>query len=100
MGYQRATTLTAVGDTVNTASRLETLTKDYAAQLVISEEVARYAGLDPAPYARHEIMIRGRQQPLVVLVVTEALSLPEALERTEVPANRVGSPHGARVREP
>ena len=86
MGYQRATTLTAVGDTVNTASRLEALTKDYTAQLVVSEDVARYAGLDPTPYARHEIMVRGRQQPLVILVVAEALSLPESLESNEVPA--------------
>jgi adenylate cyclase len=86
MGYQRATTLTAVGDTVNTASRLEALTKDYTAQLVVSEDVVRYAGLDPAPYARHEIMVRGRQQPLVILVVAEALSLPESLESNEVPA--------------
>jgi len=78
MGYERATSLTAVGDTVNTASRLEALTKDYNAQLVLSEDVARYAGLDPAPYPRHEIMVRGRQQPLAILVVSDALGLPEA----------------------
>ncbi len=45
MGHGRATGLTAVGDAVNTASRLESATKDFGAELVISDEVARRAGL-------------------------------------------------------
>ena len=40
MGYARATSLTAIGDAVNTASRLEALTKEFGAELVVSEEVA------------------------------------------------------------
>ena len=36
MGYAEATSLTAVGDSVNTASRLESMTKDFKAQLVVS----------------------------------------------------------------
>ncbi|MGE3936918.1 MAG: adenylate/guanylate cyclase domain-containing protein, partial [Rhodospirillaceae bacterium] len=39
MGYGRASGLTAIGDAVNTASRLETLTKQFACQLVVSEAV-------------------------------------------------------------
>ena len=34
MGYERATQLTAIGDTVNTASRLEALTKEFGVELV------------------------------------------------------------------
>ena len=86
MGYARATSLTAIGDAVNTASRLETLTKDYDAQLVISEEVARHARLDQAALPRHEIMIRGREAPLAVLVVADALSLPGDLTTAPEPA--------------
>ena len=86
MGYARATSLTAIGDAVNTASRLETMTKEYQAQLVISEEVARYAGLEPTAYPRHEIMIRGREAPLAVLVVTDALGLPADLLAAPRPA--------------
>lgn len=76
MGYAQAVSLTAVGDTVNTASRLETVTKDYRAQLVISEQVAHYAGLSTDSFHREEIMIRGREEPLAILVIAEALSVP------------------------
>ena len=86
MGYARATSLTAIGDAVNTASRLEAMTKEYQAQLVISEEVARYAGLQHAALPRHEIMIRGREAPLAILVVADALSLPQDLMTPPRPA--------------
>ena len=76
MGYAQAIALTAVGDAVNTASRLEAVTKDYDAQLVISAEVARYAGLDIGGYPRHEITIRGKREPLAILVIADALGLP------------------------
>src|SRR5437763_546034 len=45
MGYGDAVYLTAVGDTVHVASRLEALTKDYDCELVVSEMVARRAGV-------------------------------------------------------
>jgi adenylate cyclase len=34
MGYGTATGLTAIGDSVNTASRLESMTKEFGAQLI------------------------------------------------------------------
>ena len=77
MGHGRATSVTAVGDTVNTASRLESLTKEYNCQLVFSETVAAHARLDVAPFERHDIAIRGRLEPLVVRVVPDARDLPE-----------------------
>jgi adenylate cyclase len=46
MGYGPATQLTAVGDAVNTASRLETLSKEFACELVVSDDVAAKAGID------------------------------------------------------
>src|SRR5207245_1297255 len=45
MGYGTAVSITAVGDSVNTASRVEGLTKTYACELVISEAVALRAGV-------------------------------------------------------
>ena len=48
MGYRRATSLTAIGDPVNVASRLEALTKELGAQLVVSAALAERAGVDLA----------------------------------------------------
>lgn len=75
MGYARATSVTAIGDAVNTASRLESLTKDYGAQLVVSEDVIARAGADLSAYPEHEVEIRGREQALRVRVVADATFL-------------------------
>jgi adenylate cyclase len=81
MGYGTAVSITAVGDCVNTASRMEALTKTYACELVISEAVAARAGIDLGAAPRHEIEIRGRVERLVVRTFTSAGDLP-ALERS------------------
>jgi adenylate cyclase len=78
MGYAAATTLTAVGDSVNTASRLESMTKELGVELVVSEAVAERAGLDLGAYRVEEVEIRGRKQPLRVRAITEAAALPAA----------------------
>ena len=76
MGYGRAVSMTAIGDPVNTASRLETLTKEFNAELILSEPVAGRAGLDLSSYPRHEIEVRGRAERLSVVVVADARTLP------------------------
>jgi adenylate cyclase len=75
MGYGPATHLTAIGDSVNIASRLEALTKEFGAQLVVSEAVVAGAGLDAGIFPRHEIEVRGRKEPIAVRVVADALTL-------------------------
>jgi adenylate cyclase len=75
MGYERATSLTAIGDTVNIASRLESLTKEYAVELVVSQELADRAGVDLSASPRHEVEIRGRQGRLAVRAVLRASDL-------------------------
>ena len=61
-----------MGDTVNTASRLETLTKEFGVQLVVSEELLERAGVSLPDAARHEVEIRGRQGRLAVRAVAKA----------------------------
>ena len=77
MGYGAATSLTAIGDAVNTASRLEALTKEYDAQLIVSAPLAGHAGVDLTGFPHHQIDLRGRSQALDVHVLKSALDLPE-----------------------
>jgi adenylate cyclase len=79
MGYARTVTLTAIGDAVNTASRLETLTKEFAVELVISDDVAQRASFDPSAFPAMETEIRGRRETLKIRAIAHAHDLPEIL---------------------
>ena len=79
MGFGSNVHLTAIGDTVNVASRLQDLTKEYGCQLVISEHVAMHAGLDPSILPRHELTFRNRLEPLAIFVVDEIESIVKEL---------------------
>ena len=85
MGYGATSAMTAIGDAVNTASRLESLTKDYECELVVSQEVVARAGLDLGTAPRHEIEIRGRREPLAIRVVERAADLPPPAEAVPPP---------------
>jgi adenylate cyclase len=71
MGYGTALHFTAIGDTVNVASRLQDLTKEYICQLVISEQVALQGGVDIASFPRHEISVRNRRELLTIYIINE-----------------------------
>ena len=75
MGYGEATSLTAVGDTVNTASRLEAMTKEYGAEIVVSETVADLAGVDLGAFPSHDIEVRGRKETVCARIIKSALDL-------------------------
>jgi adenylate cyclase len=75
MGYGSAAAITAIGDAVNTASRLEELTKEYECELVVSEETVRRAGFDLSDSPHHEIEIRGRREMLAVRTLIRASDL-------------------------
>src|SRR5438874_5089343 len=76
MGYGNAAAITAIGDAVNTASRLESLTKNFACELVVSEKTVSRAGLDLSAFPQREIEIRGRREMLAVRTLTCAAELP------------------------
>jgi adenylate cyclase len=86
MGYAGATTLTAIGDAVNTASRLESLTKDFKCELVVSQDVAARAGLDLDMWPVMETEIRGRSEKLKVRAITKAHQLPKTARAAAIPA--------------
>ncbi|EIM29230.1 adenylate/guanylate cyclase domain-containing protein [Microvirga lotononidis] len=72
MGYGQATSLTAVGDTINAASRLEGLAKELDVELVISEDLATRAALDLSGRDRQIVQIRGRAAPLGSWIIPKA----------------------------
>jgi len=69
VGYRETRTLTAVGDAVNIASRLQELTKQYGARLVVSEDVLRHGGRGAGDLQPHEIAVRGRRGKLTVFAL-------------------------------
>jgi adenylate cyclase len=75
LGYGRARAVTAVGDAVNIASRLETLTKELGVQAVISVDVVGRAAADLSTGEHHEMSIAGRSEPLTVIAVANAAEL-------------------------
>jgi len=77
MGYKTADYLTAVGDTVHVAARLEQATKDYDAQLVVSVDVARHAALDLSRFPAHDLTVRNRAGQIAVRVIDRVAKLPD-----------------------
>ena len=76
MGWGESVYLTAVGDTVHVAARLEQATKDYAAELVVSDDVARRAGLDLSRFPGHDLAVRNRAGRIAIRVIDRAANLP------------------------
>ena len=75
MGWGQSFYLTAVGDTVHVAARLEQATKDYNAELVVSEDVGRYSGIDLSAFRRDDLEVRNRAGRVPVRVITRVTEL-------------------------
>jgi len=75
MGYGTTVHVTAIGDAVNVASRLQDSTKEYNCQLVISEEVAKQSGLNTIEFTGHELTVRNRKEALIIFVVEDVAAL-------------------------
>jgi adenylate cyclase len=64
MGPPRSQIITAIGDTVNTCARLESLTKDYDCVAIVSRPAAEAAGLRLVGHELHEAPVKGRMEPV------------------------------------
>jgi adenylate cyclase len=75
MGYGSTVHVTAIGDTVNVASRLQDATKEYGCPLVLSEEVAQRSALITAALQRRDLTVRNRREALTVFAVDDLAAL-------------------------
>ncbi|HET8728344.1 MAG TPA: adenylate/guanylate cyclase domain-containing protein [Alphaproteobacteria bacterium] len=75
MGYGHAKSLTAVGNAVNIASRLEALTKSFGVQLVMSEDVVVQAGIDVGAREPRETKVRGKAGVIRLYAIPSARDL-------------------------
>ncbi|CAN7481342.1 adenylate/guanylate cyclase domain-containing protein [Rhizobium sp. LjRoot98] len=80
IGYGKASSLTAVGDTINAASRLEGFAKEYDAQLAVSADLVRYAGLNVSDRESYNISIRGRRGTLETLIIQNAADIEAMMD--------------------
>ena len=67
--------ITALGDTVNTASRLEASCKDLACQLVVSEDTVRATGLDVTGGEATHISVKGREEQVSIRAFRQTVDL-------------------------
>ena len=69
IGSQRRMDFTAIGDTVNTASRLETLTKKYKTPILISEETQKLIGNTFDVKEIGKELLKGKEREVLVYAV-------------------------------
>ena len=76
MGPPAAPIISAIGDTVNSAARLESMTKQFGTTLVVSTDTLRYAGIALPDIPAHRVEVRGKVQHIDVLAIDDPGTLP------------------------
>lgn len=80
VGFENTTSFTAVGEVVNTASRLQEYSKVAQARLVLSAQVARLAQVRDTLGQAQQVQVRGRSAPLEIFHVVRPAQHWETLK--------------------
>ncbi len=76
MGPPMSPNLSAIGDNINVAARLEGLTKDYGCRVVISAATAEGGGVELSAFPVHTAAVRGRGKAVRVYAVNDPTTIP------------------------
>jgi adenylate cyclase len=71
LGSAKRFDFTAIGDCVNTASRLESLNKEHKTHMLVSQSVQQRLGADIKTRLVGEVLVKGKNVPLRVFEVTD-----------------------------
>lgn len=71
MGPPSTPIISALGDTVNVAARLESLTKELEVPLVISKDTSTYAGYELQGAVSHTVPVKGRDAEMDILAISD-----------------------------
>ena len=72
MGFGQSSSETAIGDSVNIASRLEQLTKKYSCEIMISKKLADLAEINQKNFSKLKTKIRGKEDEMDALFMKHA----------------------------
>jgi adenylate cyclase len=86
IGYRDHMVFTALGDAVNVAARLQDMTKNFACEAIVSEEVRLTAGLPEDVLPEQQVEIRGRSEPMIVRAVARVKILSALVNDVDVVA--------------
>lgn len=75
MGPPETPILSALGDNVNIAARLEASTKEFGVPLIVSEETVKNSGIPREDLISHSLAIRGRDEEIVVYAINNIAGL-------------------------
>ena len=80
MGPPDSPTVSALGDNVNIAARLEALTKEYRTGLIVSKDVLHNIGVNYRELPQHTVYVRGREKPLDIFTIADSTELTKLLQ--------------------
>ena len=78
MGPPSSPNLSAIGDCINAAARLESMCKELSCVLVVSDDVIKHTGLDFSGFNSQVVSLRGKQQSVQVYALSNPLEIPLA----------------------